>query len=173
SAQASFPLLGPDYSATVSVNQLPGGASALDLSGLFGTTFILVNSDGTQTYRSDAQISLTGPGGISFLSSIMDSGFVPAGSGYIEAKHNTAFHFSIALTSGQQALFQGSGTTDVNVSLLNYSTTGPSSSTSFYSWDVTNGAVSAVSTVPMPASAWLMLLGIGAVGAATRRRKTA
>jgi hypothetical protein len=53
------------------------------------------------------------------------------------------------------------------VSLINYSTTGPGSSTAFYGWDVRNGEVTAV---PLPGALPLLMSGLGAF-AFMRRRK--
>lgn len=168
---ADYTLIGPTYSAAVGVTQTAAGLSVLDLSGLFDTNFVLVNSNGTQTYQSNATINLTGPDGISFSQAISDAGNVPVGSGYVQTTHSTAFDFLIALTPAQQAAFVGTGSTDVTVSLTNYSTTGPTSSTAFYSWDVKNGSVAA--PVPEADSYGLLLCGFGLVGVITRRMKKA
>jgi hypothetical protein len=165
-AHANFVLVGPSYSATVGVAQWTSGVSTLDLSGLFETNFFLVNSNGTQSYQSNGQITLNGPGGIAFTGNVVDQGLVPIGSN-TQATHSTPFDFLIALSPPQQALFQGSGTTNVNVALINYSTTGPTSSTALYSWDVSNGSVSAV---PLPAALPLLFSGLATFGVFGRRR---
>jgi hypothetical protein len=166
-AHANFVLVGPSYSATVGVAQWTSDVSTLDLSGVFDTNFVLNNSDGTQSYHSNGQITLSGPGGIAFTGNVVDQGLVPAGSGFVQATHSTPFDFLIALSPPQQALFQGSGTTNVNVALINYSTTGPTSSTALYSWDVSNGSVSAV---PLPAALPLLFSGLATFGVFGRRR---
>ena len=171
-AQAAFVLSGPSYTATVGVTQLSSGVSALDLSGVFDTNFILNNSDGTEAYHSNAQITLHGPGGIAFTGNVVDQGLVPAGSRFVQSTHSTPFDFLSALSPAQQALFQGGGTTNVNVALINYSTTGPTSSTAFYAWDVTSASVSATpSEVPLPAALPLLLSGLASLGVFGRRKK--
>ena len=168
-AKAATSLVGPAYSATINVNQLSSGVSTIDLSGLFETDFVLANSNGTQTFTSNGTINLTGPGGISFSQAVVDTGYLPVGSGYVQARHSTAFDFLISLTTAQQALFLGNGATPVTVSLTNYSTTGPTSSTAFYAWSVQN--LNAVAPVPEPGEWLLMLCGLGLIGFIATRRK--
>src|ERR1700738_700398 len=104
-AHANFVLTNSSTNNTVSVPIMGSGITALDLSGLFQTGFYLVNSDGTAPFTSNSTISLSGPGGLSFNSPLVDSGNVPAGANQT-ASHATAFDFIINLTAAQEALFQ-------------------------------------------------------------------
>ena len=96
SARAQFTLTASNAGNTATVAVAGPAITSLDLTGDFTTNFLLVNSDGTQTYASNATISVSGPDGLSFSSPIIDSGTVPVGSGYTVSSHETAFSFDIA-----------------------------------------------------------------------------
>jgi len=167
SARAQFTLTASNAGNTATVAVAGPAITSLDLTGDFTTNFLLVNSDGTQTYASNATISVSGPDGLSFSSPIIDSGTVPVGSGYTVSSHETAFSFDIALTPAQETLFQSSGQS-VTVTFSDWSTTGPSSNVAFFNWDVANGNLDAV---PEPPTAWLAIGGFGALALVWRQRR--
>jgi hypothetical protein len=80
---ANFTVVGPSYNATVSLNQVTVDITNLELSGYLETDFVLIGSDGTNTYSANGTINLTGPSGLSFSQAIVDTGCVPVRSGSI------------------------------------------------------------------------------------------
>lgn len=174
-AHASFVLEGPAYSTTDAVGNSVAGFGSLELKGSFQTDFVLANSDGSKAYSSAATLTVTGPGGLSYSAMLSDSGFVPAGAGYVQASHATLFDFLVPLSPAQQASFLGVGATNVSVALTGYSTTGPGASTAFYSWSVQDGSVTGnpPAPIPLPAALPMFLAGLGLVRSYLRRSPAA